>query len=433
MKGANFGVDRFPSPAFTSNTGWGVGNITLIERILIYWLVILLPTTSVIGYVMRFSGIYQLNFSSVAMLFLILFPFSTAESAKFDGSLLLADQVSSLAFNDSGDIIYIGDTEGNIKQWDLSTGEIFTCVKSSTDDIIFYNLIELSRDGIHALVGYSSGEIRYVDLNNGNDLWKKQFFDGDDALKAIALSPDGVHGIASDKTGRIVYFEVSDGKVIWNHDQGETVQSVAFSADSSLIFEAEGSRLRAETLEGYLAPFDFEVPNSGYSSFSSIDVSDDNVVVGEHYDALHLYDGNNGKRLRIVDFKETPTNGKVAISRNGKFILAQADKGRVSLFDVRTGKSLGMAQAIASSIDALAISHDGSRFAMADHDGRVSLWRKGPKQIAGARIWDEGYVVYTPNGDFIVEPGNYSDSLGDLDVRLSDMKPDKIKLALSRR
>ncbi|MGB3499980.1 MAG: PQQ-binding-like beta-propeller repeat protein [Mesorhizobium sp.] len=359
-----------------------------------------------------------------------------AISADFQNMPVSTSSATSIGFLPDGSGIYIGDPDGNVRLWDLSTGEVKVRVKAlSTKErgTVATNIVRVSADGKHALTAYGSGEIRYVSLSTGKEIWQAKFLS--DQLLVLAISPDGKLGLASDISRRLVLFATSDGGIVWDFKHSGLIVDAAFSASGDLIFEAETGRFRAETLEGYLAPFDFDVPGSGSAFFDDIDVAKNGVVAAADNGEVHLYDGKSGKRLKVVKIKGKWSGSIVAISDDGRQFLTELENGQAGLFDTKSGKQMGAVGAAGEHVDleALAFSPDGRRFVIADDDGRISLWRtKGLNKIATARLWSDGYAVFLPNGAFMAEPGKMGGILALNHYDLLEAKPDLVKAAFAK-
>lgn len=359
------------------------------------------------------------------------FAVQSAWAFDFETVPIPTDEARSLAYAPDGKGIYIGDPDGNVRLWDLSTGDVSVKVKTALgpSQSASRNLVRVTPDGRHALTAYHTGEIRYVDLATGEAVWQAKF--PSDQLLSLALSPDGKLGLTSDLSTRLVLFRTEDGVVVWDKHNG-IVDDVAFSASGELIFEAELQRFRAETLEGYLEDFDFD---SGWTSFGDIEVAKTGVVAAAAFGEVHLYDGRTGKRLRVVEIEGELSAKIVAISRDGKRFLTELGDGQAGLFDAKSGKQIGAVGRSGELVDieALAFSPDGSRFVIADNDGQISLWRtKGLKQIASARIWSGGHVVFLPNGAFMTEAGVMKALLGEDGFDPSKADPAKVKAAFAK-
>jgi WD40 repeat protein len=371
-------------------------------------------------------------FAIALVLFLAIQP---AWAFDFETLPVPTDEVFSLVFAPDGKGIYMGDDDGNIRLWDLSSGGVSVHVKTALPHgaTTSRNLVRVTSDGRHALTAYASGNIRYLDLATGENIWNIKFFS--DQLLCLALSPDGKLGLASDLSTRLVLFRTQDGGIVWDFKHNGIVDDVAFSASGELIFEAETSQFRAETLEGYLADFDFQVPGLGWAGFHDIEVAKTGVVAAAAFGEVHLYDGRNGKRLRVHKIKGELSARIVAISPDGKRFLTKLENGQAGLFDARSGKQLGAVGVTEefSDIKAMAFSPDGSRFAIADNDGRISLWRtKGLKQVASARIWSDGYVVFLPDGTFMTVAGAMATLLEGDGFDPSKADPVKVKSAFAK-
>lgn len=356
----------------------------------------------------------------------------TLPAAAFDFETLELPtaEARSLVFAPDGSGLFIGDPDGNVRFWDLATGEISIRVKGALGDAssTSRNLVRLLPGGTSALVGYESGVIRHVDLRTGVEHWRIRPFVTQ--LLSLAVSPDGVHAVTSDLSNRVVLVKVEDGATVWDFKHASIVNDTAFSASGDLIFEAELGRFRVETLEGYLGPFDFELPGTGYSGIDQIDVSKAGIVAGADGGAVHVYDGRSGKRLDVVEPDGESPAEIVAISPDGKRFLTDLDGGVAALYDVKSGKQLGSVgqEREHHDVEALAFSPDSGRFATADSWGRIKLWRtKGLKPIAGARMWSDGWAVFAPDGGFMGEFGEMAHllSLDGFDPALAE--PDRVK------
>lgn len=145
------------------------------------------------------------------------------------------------------------------------------------------------------------------------------------------------------------------------------------------------------------------------TSLAPLAVSPDGklAVVGQSYQAYHLWDVEKGAELRKIDDRDL---GTVVFAPDGK-VLATFSFGRPTLLDVGTGKPLRQMGRLSANRVSMAFSPDGKLLATVGTDGDDTLrfWDVAlGKELSSARIVSEpdrqAYgrsVVYAPTGKML--------------------------------
>src|SRR4051794_18190922 len=116
----------------------------------------------------------------------------------------------------------------------------------------------------------------------------------------------------------------------------------------------------------------------------SVAYSPDGTILATGGMDIRLWDARTRRLLRTLPLPNRPIDGDAVLLKftgDGKTLYAQGSgPGRVSVFDVATGKRLVHAQPEATSINAFDISPDGRILATAMPNDELILWKAGTRE-----------------------------------------------------
>lgn len=275
----------------------------------------------------------------------------------FPGLEHIPIQVYRLALSPNGNVlaaVLYDLKDRNIHLWDAATGKKLFILKTrqASNDLAF------SADGkLLATVAFD-GFLRLWDTTTGKEIRKIA-----GASNYLALSPDGKRVAADSRTGTKVW-NVADGKEV----------------------------LRIESSPGrYPGPPTFAPDNKTLAVCFLKDLGE-----------LELYDIASGKKLRTIP----KCSGRLAFSPDGK--TAATSGTAIHIWDVTTGKEVGLRAGNGSAVTSLAIAPDGGRVATFDTGPFFRVWDAASGQphleVAGHK-----YVVtsgaFSPDGRFLYTGG----------------------------
>jgi WD40 repeat protein len=342
-------------------------------------------------------------------------------------------RIASAAFE--WDMLEVGPGDGDIKVWDVSTGQEPLVLKGYTGPVtgVALSTAAVSADGKRIASAanqfdpikwtFLPGEVKLWDANTGQELLALK---GHTGAVTVALSADGKRIVSASgqlfvKSGESPPSEVK----VWDATNGQVLHSlkghtgpvtdVAMSADGKRIASATGAIVVVETgdggnelryppgevkvwdaetgkelhtLKGHTGPVHGLALSADGKRVVSTAMKlvfnkdgDLKQLVKFLHSEVKVWDADTGQEL--FAFKgDTFEVGNVAISPDGKFIALAANEekkggpgsGEVKVWDAETGKELFALKGHSGPIKSVAISADGKRILSGSQDKTVKVW-----------------------------------------------------------
>jgi WD40 repeat protein len=136
---------------------------------------------------------------------------------------------TSVAFDDTGDVVLTANVEGDLRLWRWQTDEPITVLPDGGDQAV----ASFSPDGARIAAGDADGALLVMDAE-GNEIWRSQVHTG--GIRSVAFSPDGRHLVtgSADFTAQIRDAETGDLlDSLEGHDA--ILSSASFSPDGNWV------------------------------------------------------------------------------------------------------------------------------------------------------------------------------------------------------
>ena len=241
-----------------------------------------------------------------------------------------------------------------------------------------------------------SGELSFWTFPGGRFLRKLP-------LKPTAISDDFKYYASHNAVG-----DLTTGQELISLSE-ETYATFAFSPDSHYVAEsiwrnaAKGAKIRLLELPT-LRP----VSAFSRSSAQSMAISPDGITLASgHWDAVVLWNIHSGKPVGVLRGFGRYVSG-IAFSKDGSLIAAGTDTGGVQVWDVRHLKRISSAEIGGQYVSNPAFNPDGSMVAVGIY-GMGTVWliatRTGEvldhRQVSGIGC---GSVAFSPDGHYLITP-----------------------------
>ncbi|MBK8000471.1 MAG: protein kinase [Verrucomicrobia bacterium] len=350
--------------------------------------------------------------------------------------LVHSNLVTSLSFSPDGEWLATSTMRGQVTIWEWRTGKMIRSVRTPTFDGIYFGDVAFSPMGRKLAVGQSNGRLWLMNAETGEGPWAVAGHG--EPISALAFSPDGK--LLASGSG----YSESTIK-IWNAVTGEPVASLGGhnSWISALAFSPDGTRLASASAEqtvrlwdvatwkqarlfrGHLkevhclafAPDGNTLASAGQDGVihfwdtESTDRQTYPVVVPERQyplsftpDGAQVFAISFGEVLHYdtVGFRERErlrdlgtNNSGLALSADGRILVAGDDSGRLKIWDVSGGRLLTNFAAHSNVIRQIGFSRDDGTLFTGGDDRLLKRWHRGDWRFMGERSSDPNLTFRT--------------------------------------
>jgi len=266
---------------------------------------------------------------------------------------------------------------GNIVVVGLRTGELY-CLDDDGGELWSYNIhsrlddIHISKSGSYVVVG-SRDTYTYFFDNTGLLLWRSK---ADSRIRAIATSTSANYVVSASGAKDIFlhdnYSSNMRGSVSWRHQLGGDITTLAISSD--------GHYIAAGATDNFFYYFDklgkLHWKHSVENAITSIALAPrgDFIAVGveggTYPGQVCLYSASQGLMWRYLTGSQGVKD--VAITTNGRYIIAGTGDGVVSMFHQR--EKLLWKRKLSAAVNKVRVSARGRYLAVATDDGHLYMF-----------------------------------------------------------
>ncbi|MEH2067005.1 MAG: NB-ARC domain-containing protein [Nostoc sp.] len=279
--------------------------------------------------------------------------------------------IRSVMFSPDGGIIASGSDDQTVRLWNVSTGQCVANLQGHSSGI---QSIAFSTNG-HILASSSEDKtVKFWDVDTG--LCFKTLSVDDYSVWSIAFSPDGHTVVTGNDNHTLNLWDINSGQCI-NILEGHSnrVHSVTFSPDSRILASASHDRTvklwDVDTGQSYLTL-------QGHTdSVHSVTFSSDGCIIASGSDdqTVRVWDVATGKCIRILRGHSSRIWTVALSSDKDSYILASgSDDQKVMLWDVSTGSCIRIFQGYCDGVWSVAFSPDGHTLASSGSNKIVRLW-----------------------------------------------------------
>ncbi len=276
-------------------------------------------------------------------------------------------QIAAVDLSSLGNIVVVGLRTGEIYCLDEDGGELWSYnIHSRLDDI------HLSKSGSYVVVG-SRDTYTYFFDNTGLLLWRSK---ADSRIREVATSTSANYVVSASGSKDIFlhdnYSSNMRGSVSWRHQLGGDITTLAISSD--------GHYIAAGATDNFFYYFDklgkLHWKHSVENQINAIALAPrgDYIAVGveggTYPGQVCLYSAAQGLLWRYLTGAQGVKD--VAITTNGRYIVAGTGDGVVSLFHQK--EKLLWKRKLAATVNKVRVSARGRYVAAATDDGRLYMF-----------------------------------------------------------
>ncbi|MCU0497663.1 MAG: TIR domain-containing protein [Anaerolineae bacterium] len=342
------------------------------------------------------------------------------------------DDVSVVAYNPNGTQFASGGADGLLILWDAVSLQPLNIFSDHGNNLRSgaIRALQFAPHGRQMLSGSSDQTLRLWDVERAEVI---RDFIGHTERGVVAVFGTGDRTVLSGGyDGTLRLWDVQTGRTIREYvGHEQRVFTVDMSDDGRFaISGGEDETLRVwDVISGdQLAELN---PEAGIITMARFLPNSTEFVFGSEAGVLALWDAATGSPIRpFLTPSGIGTIEAIAISSDGTRLLSGGSDQRVSLWDITTGQLIRQFSGHASTVTAVAFSQDATRFASGAQNGRLILWTDD-----GTRLTDlEGHdrvvigVQFSPDGNSLLSAAfDYTIRLWDIEsafeVRRYELDP----------
>ncbi|MGF1936245.1 MAG: NB-ARC domain-containing protein [Nostoc sp. ChiQUE02] len=316
--------------------------------------------------------------------------------------------IFSVAFSPNGKLLATGDTNGEIRLYEVANSQQLLTCKGHTGWVWS---VSFSPDGQVLASGSNDQTIKLWDINTGQCFKTLEGHSG--GVRSVTFSPDSQVLASGSDDQTVKLWNISTGKCLKTlQEVGCSVWSVAFSPKDYMLASGNddytvrlwdiNSSSCIHTLEGHTQRV--------YSvSFSP----DGNTLAsGSHDQTVKLWDISNTQCFKTLR-GHTDLVHSVTFSVDGSALVSCGDDQTVKVWDFVTGQCLKTLQGHRSRVWSLAICINQNVCASSSDDQTVKLWNISTGRcIKTLQSFNNGIwsVVVSPDGK-IIASGSYDQTV----------------------
>ncbi len=284
-----------------------------------------------------------------------------------------------VVFSRDGSRLAAAGGNGQVRIWQVPTGNVLTTVHFSADRIWG---LAFSPDGRHLAAACTDHTVQVLNSADGRGIMTLRGHA--DVVNAAVFSPNGRQIASAGRDGTIRFWDITapqEGQRL----SGSTAQPrrATFSDDSQRLTAISSGLETWELITGrkLFARWGFGIGSAVLSVPSTALSLDGRSLAGTNADNLLVFEATTGKEV-FAQRRDKIRTTDLAFSPDGRLLAEASQGGLVRVRDAQTGRILQSLQGH-HSLNApvrVAFSPDGSRLASAAWKPHVTIWDTGTWQ-----------------------------------------------------
>ncbi len=346
-------------------------------------------------------------------------------------TLIAQSSVNSVSFAPDGAQIVTGARDGTLGLWDAVNGDALLTLTGHTNSV---NSVRFTPDGGQIVSGSEDNTIKLWEMDAKPGMRSHRGHKG--VVLSASFSPDGTRIASGSHDDTVRLWMASTGKV-YGRLEGHV------DAVSAVTFSPEGARIATGSYDGTIRLWDHasgkmirtlnQNSNDGERIHSVCFSPDGNLIasgsgnwtttvrnqitqyVHDNTGKVTLWDVATGRKLWEYEGHKGPVNS-VSFSRNGMLLVSGSDDQTVRACDVATCKERWKHKKHLGEVTTVSFGPEGKVIASGSRDGTVRLWDAHGRTVATLR----GHSGEVDSVSFSGDGARLASGGGDRTIRLWD-------------
>jgi len=297
----------------------------------------------------------------------------------------------------------------NIKIWNVDTGKLVKTLKENSELIS----IAISNRGEFIISGFRNGKIKVWDTKSYN------------LQMVLREEKRGMSSIAISKDGKKIFTASSLSTIItkWNRESKTNVQvlKVGKSHVNAMAICKNGKIIILALSNTTIQIWDTEtntllkVLRGHTNNITSLSISEsENTIVSSSNKAIKVWDMETGKELKSFNSHKYKYISSFSINKNDRYIIS-AQESFLNLWDIKKKKLVYYINNENERVNHIALSQDGKYIVASLGKNKIKIWdRETRKELNNFSLKNKGidmlilaeYVVISKNSQYIAVPLN---------------------------
>ncbi|NMF61279.1 eIF2A-related protein [Brasilonema octagenarum] len=317
--------------------------------------------------------------------------------------------IEAVAFSPNGKLLAVGDTNGQIRVWQVANGKEIFNFQAHTSWIVS---IAFSCDGVTFVSGSKDRTIRLWDVRTGECL--KILQEHSSVVTSVVFSPDGQTLASGSADQTIRLWDVRTGECLKTlQEHSNVVRSVIFSPDGQTL--ASGSTDQTVRLWNVRTGECLKILQGHTNRVRSVAFCPSGVTLasGSYDGTIRIWDVRTGKCLKVLQEHNNQIQS-VTFSPNGQLLASAGYDKTIRLWDVDASECLTTLQGHSHPVESVVFSPDNKILVSVSHDQTVRLWDvsrgESLKIFQGYTSWVTS-VAFSPDSQILASGNHFFASL----------------------
>jgi len=326
--------------------------------------------------------------------------------------------VLSVAFSPEGKLLATGDAKGEIRVWEVTTGQLIFIFKEHTNRVWS---VAFSPDGTRLASASEDKTVKIWDISQGRLI--KNFDDYSHRVFSVAFSLDG-QKLASGSENKVVKIWdwntcPSVNCLSWSaHDDWITVVTFSKNEKGEEIIATGSTDKSVKIWDATTGKMINSWQADPYTVWSVAFGANDTIATGGEDKTVKIWKISSDKCIKLINTLQGHQHRvwRLAFSRDGETIVSGSEDRQVKIWDVSTGKCL-QTWSHNNRVWAVAFNPDKQTIASGSEDHTVRLWNVHRRECL--KIW-QGYTNWVLSVAFSPTERKLASGYEDKTIRIWD-------------